>query len=342
MSLKGKFIFNEQTTDSLGNFLFSNLFFNDTVKFILQAKNKKGKQNGYIELDKSSSVSPPPGFLPVTYQYSKEDPMHRTAYLSEVSSDFVKRKWRLSDTIMLNEVRVVKSKYKFGERPMRLYEKADYELELNTDDDELGNVLHKLEDKFHNVVVREYEERNLGSGSGLEGYKSWDILGSHPFLAVRIDYQMSVPVYVLDGSVVDQKLINAIPAGAFKRVEILKNGFVYSGSIDGGAICFFTKRGAFAPMPNSTGMKRTQVLGYSVIRKFYSPNYEFQLPEQIKDDFRSTLYWNPIIRTDSLGMASVSFFNSDQTGQVQVVVEGVTSDGKLCRGACKYKVKPKE
>jgi len=58
----------------------------------------------------------------------------------------------------------------------------------------------------------------------------------------------------------------------------------------------------------------------------------------MKNDFRSTLYWNPIVRTDSLGKASISFYNSDQTGEVQVVVEGITSDGKLCRGTGKYTV----
>jgi len=42
-----------------------------------------------------------------------------------------------------------------------------------------------------------------------------------------------------------------------------------------------------------------------------------------------------------LGLANVAFYNSDQAGDVQVVVEGVTANGKLCRGLCKYKVRSK-
>ena len=59
----------------------------------------------------------------------------------------------------------------------------------------------------------------------------------------------------------------------------------------------------------------------------------------MKNDFRSTIYWNPIVRTDSTGVAQVSFFNSDETGNVQIVVEGITADGKLCRGLGSYMVK---
>ncbi|HEX7585343.1 MAG TPA: hypothetical protein VF373_11690, partial [Prolixibacteraceae bacterium] len=229
------------------------------------------------------------------------------------------------DTIMLPEVRVVKTKQKKGVRPLRLYEKADFVLDLDTDDDELGNVMHKLEDKFHDVLVRVFDEDNS--------------------IIVNIDYQGAPPALVLDGLVLKDglvpgdayQLIKSIPAGAFDKIEVLKNGAVY-GSIGGGAICFFTKKGAFARTPKSIGMKSTRIIGYSLIRKFYSPNYETKLPQDIKDDFRNTLYWNPIVRTDSTGVANVSFYNSDQTGEVQVVVEGITSDGKLCRGLCKYNV----
>jgi hypothetical protein len=257
----------------------------------------------------------------------------------------INRKWRLSDTIMLNEVSVATSKYKFGERPMRLYEKADYTLELDTDDDELGNVFHKLEDKFSDVIVKVNEEWELIQGHS-EVFVP-EFLGDAPslepefvkkFPTMIIDYEIrGEVVYVLDGRKVKEELIHRIPAGAFKSVEILKNGRVY-GNLEGGAVCFFTKYGAFSSLPNSQGEKNSRIVGYSVIRGFYSPNYEILPSKVIKDDFRNTLYWNPGIKTDSSGESLVVFYNSNQTGEVQVVVEGVTIDGKLCRGVCKYNV----
>jgi hypothetical protein len=340
-SKKGLLRFYHQETDSLGQFIFSNIYFNDTTQFLLKAITQKGKQNNWIELDRKASVSPKSTYLPITYQYRASDKVNTITYLKDYNSDLIKRKWRLSDTIMLNEVQIVKPKYKFGERPMRLYDKADYELDLDTDDDELGNVLHKLENQFPNIIVRVWEEPySIESRSQLEGVRAWDVLhlndGGRTY--IKIDYNPNGPIYVLDGSVVDLDLITKIPAGAFDKIEILKHGAVY-GNPMGGAVCFFTKYGAFHPMPNSKGEKVFDVIGYSVIRKFYAPSYETPIPQEIKDDFRNTLYWNPIVVTDTTGVANVSFYNSDQTGDVDIVVEGITADGKLCRGVGKYKVK---
>jgi hypothetical protein len=43
--------------------------------------------------------------------------------------------------------------------------------------------------------------------------------------------------------------------------------------------------------------------------------------------------------TDSTGVAIESFFQSDEAGEMKIVVEGVTKDGRLCRGVSSYKVK---
>ena len=325
-------------TDSSGYFVFKDFNIKDTVAVFLEARTSKGKKSTWIELDKRSNESPAVKSLPTNYQYLDDRKVNVTASFDQVSLSKINRKWKLSDTIMINEFQVVKSKYKFGKRPMRLYEKADYECDLNTDDDELGNVFHKVENKFHDVIVDVREETEfIKANSELNG-SSDEPDFPKPRPTVRVDYQKGDPIYVLDGKVVNKTLIDVIPAGAFKRVEILKNGSVYGNWRGGGAVCFFTKYGAFASMPNSQGEKNTKIIGYSVVRKFYSPNYETHLPLELKDDFRNTLYWNPMIRTNSTGISKIDFYNSNQTGEVQVVVEGVSRDGKLCRGLCKYKV----
>lgn len=324
----------QAVTDSTGYFEFKDFYFRDTLAVSLEAKNAKGRKSTFIELDKSSWESPDVKFLPIKYNYL--DDRKVTVTFEEENLLKINRKWHLNDTIMLNEVRIATSKYKFGKRPLRLHDKADYALDLHTDDDELGNVFHKLEDKFPNVIVRVDETRSF-----LEGYRSWDVLDQSAILqTVKVDYNPHGVVYVLDGKVVDEDLIHAIPAGAFKRVEILKNGRVY-GNFLGGAVCFFTKYGAFNTLPKSEGEKISRIPGYSVIRRFYSPNYENLPAQEIRDDFRNTLYWNPMIKTNSMGDANVCYYNSNQDGEVQVVVEGVTSGGKLCRGVYKYNVVPK-
>ena len=333
--------FNQTVCDSSGYFEFPGLFFYDTVSVTLEAKAENGKKT-LIDLDRSAFTFPEFKFIPKHdqswgYQYVDDKKVDIANSLNEENLQKINRKWKLSDTIMLNEIKVIAAKYKFGEHPMRLYDKADYYLDLYSEDDELGNVFHKLVGQFPNVYVRVFDEGHVPSYMGPT--REWDVLRlNENNIDLRINYDKAPVVYVLDGFVVDVDLISDIPAGKFEKVEVLKNGAVY-GNEKGGAVCFFTKKGAFTRAPNSIGMKSSSIIGFSVIRKFYSPSYETQQQSQIKDDFRNTLYWNPIVRTDSAGVAQVSFYNSDQAGDVIIVAEGIDANGKLCRGTGQYKVK---
>ena len=74
------------------------------------------------------------------------------------------------------------------------------------------------------------------------------------------------------------------------------------------------------------GVRLTTLQGFSEPRTFYSPNYkEYQLPKG--DDFRRTLYWNPNVKTNSQGKASVSFFNNGTCKEMTISAETITSKG---------------
>jgi hypothetical protein len=89
----------------------------------------------------------------------------------------------------------------------------------------------------------------------------------------------------------------------------------------------------------SQGMEGLRVVGYAVSRKFYTPVYDTPEKTEKKEDIRNTIYWNPLVMTDSTGVAIETFYQSDETGEMKIVVEGVTKDGKLCRGIGNYAVK---
>jgi hypothetical protein len=146
------------------------------------------------------------------------------------------------------------------------------------------------------------------------------------------------PQLYLDGVPVDGVFVDGLPASWFEKVEAVRMAPVTQGF--GPALFFYTKRGETRKKElDGIGMKSGEIVGYSVIRSFYYPAYKSTEPVDVKTDFRTTLYWNPIVRTDSTGVAQVSFYNSDETGKMQVVVEGITADGKLCRGLGSYFVK---
>jgi len=45
-------------------------------------------------------------------------------------------------------------------------------------------------------------------------------------------------------------------------------------------------------------------------------------------DLRSTLYWNPILKTDFRGYNEITFMTSDDVGPMKIKVQGVTNDGR--------------
>jgi hypothetical protein len=57
-------------------------------------------------------------------------------------------------------------------------------------------------------------------------------------------------------------------------------------------------------------------------KEFYKPDYENN-NSKIPDN-RTTIYWNPEIKTDSTGKAKVSFYNSDLKGEALIRISGVS------------------
>lgn len=71
-------------------------------------------------------------------------------------------------------------------------------------------------------------------------------------------------------------------------------------------------------------------IGYQQTVEFYSPTYDTNLKkESITPDLRSTIYWNPNVQTDSLGMARVSFYTADSKTDYNVVIEGICKSGYI-------------
>jgi hypothetical protein len=76
------------------------------------------------------------------------------------------------------------------------------------------------------------------------------------------------------------------------------------------------------------GVRYTTFYGYSRIKEFYSPQYDkVILPDE--KDYRRTIYWNPNVRTDKDGTATVSFYNNGSFTSLNVSAETVTANGMI-------------
>lgn len=75
---------------------------------------------------------------------------------------------------------------------------------------------------------------------------------------------------------------------------------------------------------------------YYRARKFYSPVYHPEEKVETRTDFRQTIYWNPNILVDKTGIATVSFYNSDEVTAFRATVEGIADDGLIGRAEHVY------
>lgn len=83
------------------------------------------------------------------------------------------------------------------------------------------------------------------------------------------------------------------------------------------------------PIANeSPDMRYTKVHGYDYPRSFVVPDYAVNHPSE---DYRRTLYWNPLVKTDAQGNATVEFYNNSTCKQLRVYAEGLTLDGRAMR-----------
>ena len=60
---------------------------------------------------------------------------------------------------------------------------------------------------------------------------------------------------------------------------------------------------------------------------FYSPQYA--QGGGTRPDQRTTLYWDPKLKTDADGHATIHFYSSDISRRYLVTIEGVSDDGTI-------------
>ena len=122
-----------------------------------------------------------------------------------------------------------------------------------------------------------------------------------------------------------------------KTIDIVQDKYFRSGAVFPGIISLTTYRGRTdGQMIDPNAM----VLGYEIVQKrrsFFSPVYENGGSANLPD-FRSTLYWNPSLHTDTSGNAVVEFYTSDLDGEFLISVQGM-APGKTGSARVRVNVK---
>ncbi|AFK02145.1 TonB-dependent receptor plug [Emticicia oligotrophica DSM 17448] len=297
-----------------GNFMIENLNFVDSAQVIIQAIAGNNNRNTKIFINKN--YAPKIQVVAIPFNSVTFDVKELADYLRRTKEalDF-ERSLRFNKAILLNEVKI-KAKRNVQDRDSRvLYNQANKSLKVDQTMIGYNNVLDLLRGRIAGVQV---------SGSANDPVVT--IRGASSFTG------SSEPLFLIDGIRTEKSTILMIPVTDVDRVDVLTGAesAIYGMGAGNGVISVLTKRGN----PNydysndkAAGIEAISIAGYYPTKEFYAPKYDEILPEHARPDFRSTIYWAPKIRTNANGKAQISYFNSDATSKVNVLLQGISTSG---------------
>jgi hypothetical protein len=138
------------------------------------------------------------------------------------------------------------------------------------------------------------------------------------------------PLISLDGvPIFDADKIFHIDPLKVRKLDVVSTDYLYGPVIFNGIMSFTTYKGDLAGLEIDPRAVVLDYEGLQLERKFYSPVYESdrELNSTIPD-FRSALYWNPEVITNSEGKNSLEFYTGDRPGKYICVIEGSTTNGE--------------
>ena len=319
-STSGGFLSIDTLTDESGKFNFDSLSFRDSTKFIVQARTLKGKRNVDFKMDVESNEI-------VTKNTNNGDVIVNvndalSGYLQQSKNYFdeLTRRGQLERSLTLKEVKIVDKKNKV---------KNSANLNGGGNADAVINA-----DQLQNCITL---------SQCLQGRVAGLLLS--PTGIASLTRNNGAPMQlIVDGMYMEPDFLDNIIPNDVETIEILKsigNTAIYGSRGGNGVIIITTKRGggsAFNKPVSVDGIITVMPKGYNISREFYSPKYTPESTDSAAD-FRSTIYWNPLIATNESGKGQFTYYCSDEPGTHRVVVEGIDMYGNLARAVYTYTVK---
>src|SRR5690606_35147475 len=311
-------------TDERGRFVFKDLQFTDSARVTINARGNDNYRNMVISIDPTQF----PGID--TTGYRADDVLNidqrLTGYLDNSRNEY-------RTSILLEEVEVTASS-----RPS--FSHKDYPAISG-----LGMADHQISaDRLkgcNNLI--------MCLQTALTGI-TYDAQSQLFFITRDYNAGGRIPVqFFVNGMAMDVPALNGIMPSEVEGIEFFLRdelGTVSRMYQNNGVVSIYTKKVEKAPrmslsqieslLPKSNIIDLTP-LGYIEQRKFYVPKYD--TPERrAVNDIRTTVYWNPDVKTGEDGRAQLEFYNADGKGSYRVVVEGVDTHGNIGRAVYRYTV----
>jgi len=322
------------TSDANGRFIFKDLFITDSVRIAIQGRTAKNSDKLITIVDTTPKVriNRNPNLADVSTNITGTLKIYIDNGKKE--DDIYEKLGQLDKVHRLREVQIRAKKpthepYTY-QGPLRIPEGlsdqvytppadvAPLEISLGA---YLQHELRKIEFrplKIDDIFITNYPY----------GY----VNGNYVPLQLVVDGQSMRPFEIaeyLDDNFVDIDQI--------AKIELVLSSPSLIYALHGASLMIYTKRG-YIRKTNNPAMVNITPRGFNKVREFYSPRYDRPGNADKLPDLRTTVYWNPYLKTDVSGKTTFNFFNADGPGTYRVVVEGINAAGELGRQVFHYTV----
>ncbi|MFA6327189.1 MAG: hypothetical protein WCX21_08575, partial [Bacteroidales bacterium] len=301
--------------DRSGKFEIRNLDFPDSTQFVLSCTGKRGSTAYYLEID-----------LPFFPAVEAARFLSNTTALSGQHFKEILNEYTLSDkdekdetSTLLEEVVVTASQHFVNPEINPSPFNQSFETRQIRERKQL--------EKFDGMLLMDYLISSFGSISngGVDEHGRRWLRSTAGFSTSGAN---EPKVYIDHMKMENTSDLDRLYVGEIENVAVLRSaeaGALYNSP---GGVILISMRKSFSQVAESINTKIITPLGWQKPSRFYSPDYSLkQDREAVTYDNRTTLYWNPFIRTDENGVAEISFYTSDRKTAYRFSIEGITSDG---------------
>lgn len=289
-------------TDEKGQFIV-NTSFRDSTTFLVQARTKKGFAGVDILMD-------PPQYPVAT---------HKAPYFNGAT------------TFMENYLMNTRDQY-YMEGGMRVYNLKEVTVTAKRERPSSKSI---YTGGINTYTVE--EDRLQGYGQ-----TAFDAASRLPSVTITNGSEIHIrnnsepAIIVIDDIVYEDAsdILKDIQVSDMSSISLLRgaDAVILGPRASGGAVVITLKDPRNLPARPAQGIITYTPLGYSESVEFYHPTYD--TPEKKnaqRSDFRSTVYWNPELRLDAEGKATIEYYTPDSTAPEDIIIEGVDKNGKVCR-----------
>ena len=317
------------TADAEGRFKFDGILLMDSIHFTIVAKSAKNSDNVKLFLDTLPKLRVNTNRNIADVSTNINSTLKTYIENGKKLDDFYEKSGQLDKVQRLKEVRIGarRKRQSTGITPQGMFQvpEASTDRTINVDPDEAGRYItlgSYLQGRLQGVSI-EPDQYGMSQLINMRDRSTaMDLI-----VDGRKMITSDAVAEVLDGSILPEDVA---------KIEIVRTNQAMVNFLGKPAVLILTRLGYTRKQYNPNVINFAPK-GFNKVREFYAPKYDKSGDANIPD-YRTTVYWDPRVKTDATGNSTINFYNPDGPGSYKVIIEGINAAGELGRQVYRYTV----